>query len=270
MKESELHIQLEKLNKKLADNEKVMSHFLSNVRNEINNPLAAILGLSKNLLQQVSSNDTMKKHLELIYKDAIYLDYQLRNIIQAAEIESGEVKIEAEQTIIAELLEVQIKNFEFRAIAKKQNIEFIDNSSKKGIITDAAKLSVITANLLANALEFSPVQSSVIVTVNELSENSISIHVKDFGEGIDEKNSENIFDRFKQLNTGTSKLHGGHGLGLSIVKALTEILNGELSVNSERGEGSEFICTFSPLERNPNDFPSDDFDDFIIANSPML
>jgi signal transduction histidine kinase len=95
-------------------------------------------------------------------------------------------------------------------------------------------------NLLANAIEFSYDGQQVNINA-DMKDRQLNISVEDFGKGISKEDQNEIFDRFKQLEMGTRKSHRGHGLGLSITKALVELLDGNISFSSEPGKG----CVFS-------------------------
>jgi signal transduction histidine kinase len=100
-------------------------------------------------------------------------------------------------------------------------------------------LQVMLINLLMNAIEFSPVGGTVRVEM-EVAVAGLQISVADNGSGIDPADQKKIFDRFVQMESGTTRSHRGHGLGLSITRALAELLGGEVTVASARGAGARF------------------------------
>ena len=109
-------------------------------------------------------------------------------------------------------------------------------------VTDGEKLRIIAANLIANAIEFSHAGGCVEVRT-EMQENALILAVKDQGIGIQESDRGRVFERFRQLDTGPMRNHPGQGLGLSVVKALVEFLDGWITVASAPGEGSLFTCS---------------------------
>lgn len=244
----ELMQSLEKVNNKLQESEAVKSNFLSNIRNEINNPLAAIMGLAKNLFSvKKPENETTQAVSRTIYAEAFNLDYQLKNIFTAAELEAGETDLALSNVDIIHLLKHTIESF--RHLLKKKSIE-VDlinqlNELPTGSLffkTDADKVKLIIANLLSNAIEFSSEGSRLEIRF-QIEASELKISIQDFGIGIEQSVLSKIFDRFKQLDSGTTKKHKGHGLGLSIVKATLDILNGEISVSSESEKGSVFTIS---------------------------
>lgn len=260
---------LETLNNKLLNSEKTKSDFLSNIKNEVNNPLASIMGLSKIISSSEGLlNSDIISMGNAIYKEAFNLDFQMENIFAAAEIEAGEAALSVSNVDIKSLMQNIIDSFNHWACEKKLKIalNLIDYIKKDDSFfkTDPKRLQLIVSNLLANAIEYSFEDGQVDVKVWK-NRDSLNISVKDNGIGIDEKDQRIIFDRFKQLDAGTTKRHRGHGLGLSIVKEIVELLNGKVSVDSKKGGGAVF--TVSIHEQNPEgevgNF-SDDGNDFFF------
>ncbi len=253
---------LEVLNAKLLRSEKMKSEFLSNIRNEIINPLASIMGLSGLLANANSDVETIKKKARLINEEAFKLNFQLRNIFIAAELEAGKAALEISNVNLSELANAIIK--EFHHSATKKNITITHNHNTENdatIYSDTEKINTILSNLIANAIEFSGNDS--VITI-ETDQNTIK--VSDNGIGIDKENQKIIFDRFVQLNSGSTKTYAGHGLGLAVVKDLCDIIGANITLQSRTGQGSVFNVELKAL--NPNDKQLNDTDgnDFLFTN----
>lgn len=236
---------LNRLNEKLQESESLKSNFLSNIRNEMNDPLTSILGLSEQILsKKYKDNKTITTIAEMIHSEAFNLDFQLKNIFAAAEIEAGETLLDVSSVDVCALIKNTINFFRYRIDEKNLTIQFLCDSSKKKPIfkTDSSKLSLVIANLLSNAIGFSKKNGKIKLKAG-IHNGSLAISVKDFGKGIKKANQKNIFDRFKQLDSGFTKSHRGHGIGLSIVKSIVEILKGDITLSSERNMGSVFKVT---------------------------
>lgn len=233
--------ELESLNRKLQASEAMKGHFLSNIRNEINNPLTAISGLARHLMTGRCAPEQVPEIAGLIYSEAFDLDFQLRNIFVAAELEAGEAQPEFCHVEIESLLKNTVELLARHLALKQINvIESVSSYSTAPVFTsDAQMLQLMLINLLMNAIEFSPVGGTVRVEM-EISPVGLQLSVTDHGSGIDPADQKKIFDRFVQMESGTTKSHRGHGLGLSIVRALVEILGGEVTVESARGAGARF------------------------------
>lgn len=230
--------QLELTNRKLQESEALKSHFLSNIRNEINNPLTSIMGLSRQLIAKPDSSDHTALVGPMIYLEAFNLDFQLQNIFVAAELEAGEAfpsyaKVDV-GGVIDTVLDLQLHQISQKNISMSKNVE-----APILFVSDAQKLQIVLLNLLSNALEFSPEGSKIELSA-EVCDGGLVLAVKDTGIGIDPEKQARVFDRFHQLDTGTTKGHRGHGLGLSISKALTELMGGTISLTSAPGAGSTF------------------------------
>ena len=232
--------ELKTLNEKLLDSEKMKSNFLSNIKNEINNPLSVILGSVLNMMDNDVNNGALSHNLRIIYNEAFDLNFQLKNIFYAAEIESGQFLPEISTVDVAQLVKKAIDNFVFLAV--KKNIEFkLECPSSIIFKTDAQKLSLIIANLLSNAIKFNNNCGVVKVDLTIKDERELNLIIYDEGVGISEDKKKIIFDRFKQAEQGMSKQFSGHGLGLSVVSSILEVLNGKIILESQENIGTK-VC----------------------------
>lgn len=241
----DLNKELRIVNKKLEESEALKSHFISNITNEIINPFTSIIGLAKHILS-VNKEDwkTVISMVALIHSEAFNLDFQLRNIFVAAKIEAGEIYPEILNVDVKTLINNLLESFKLEAKKKKITLDFIfDIPAEPDEIvyykTDPEKLKLILANLLSNAIKFSFEGQKIILKTWKINE-WLYISVQDFGTGISEENQKKIFDRFKRLDTGINSLNRGHGLGLSINKAILDLLDGRIEIQSKIGEGSTF------------------------------
>jgi len=269
-----LNEELIQVNKKLKESEALKSHFVSNITNEIINPFTSILGLSKAILSVDKENwKRVISMIALIHAETFSLDFQFRNIFVAARIEAGEISPEIYHVDIENLVESVVEAFKFEA-KKKQlilNTSF-DLPEKDGIKfvfkTDPERLKLVLSNLLRNAINFSHEIGQVDIKVWH-TDNSIHISVIDYGIGISKENHKVIFDRFNRLDSGINSLNRGHGLGLSVSKAIIDMLNGRVEIDSEIGKGACFTVVIPESDSPSEGFASDaneaffnDFDKF--------
>lgn len=268
--DEELMLELRKVNKKLIESEELKSHFLSNIRNEINNPMTVILGFSQNIMDTDISDKSLlqiKSMARHIFLEAFQLDFQLRNIFMAAEIEAGEAIPELSECNLQAVAE-GLKSY-FEPQLKQKNITLkLNVNHHEPVYLDVAKLRLILVNLLANAIKFSETDTRIDLDIQvSLEKKQIHFSIKDEGIGISDENQALIFDRFRQLDEGTSRAYQGHGLGLCIVKALVEMLDGKLNIQSKSGESSIFSFYLPILDHTDiaKDFTQEDdalfFDD---------
>ncbi len=262
--------QLWKANKKLEQSEKMKSNFISNVTNEIVNPFASILGLSKSIMLLKKTDwDKVQNMVSLIYSEAFNLDFQLNNIFAAAKIEAGEIYPDIFKVNVIQLLTSVVDQYHFLANKKQLTINIDFQKEGKAakelyFYTDAEKLKLIVTNLLSNSIEFSNAANKINILVR-LEEENLVIIVEDFGLGIDKEDQKVIFDRFKQLNSRINSLNKGHGLGLSVVKALLDLLKGKVEIKSQKKHGTAFTITIPEGQQEMSGFAGDDneflFDD---------
>ncbi len=258
--------ELKEVNKKLEESEALKSHFISNITNEIINPFTSILGLSKNILH-VKKEEWKKviSMVALIHSEAFNLDFQLRNIFVAAKIEAGEVYPEVLKVNMQSLVNSAAEAFKIEA--KKKNIEIeqevIPTEGKDfSFKTDSEKVKLILANLLSNAVKYTSENGKITIRLSHEGE-LIKLEVIDNGEGISEENQKIIFDRFKRLDSGINSINRGHGLGLSINKALIDLLGGTIHIKSQLTKGAAFTILLPESQSDIAGF-SNDGNDFLF------
>ena len=261
---------MEKLNARLAESERLKTDFLSNIRNEINNPLTSILGLSRELLSAKKDEQTTRLMAQTIYDEAFELDFQLRNIFCAAELEAGETQLHVSRVDVAAFIKNLINAFCHKALKKNLTVSFVCCGARSGdqglpFNTDAEKLHRVLANLLENAIEYS--NAGKTVRIEARNENSVlRISVADEGIGLPKEGRELLFDRFHQFDRGSTKKHKGHGLGLSTAKALVDKLGGKISAADAAGGGSIFSVSVPESAGGGDSALSEDGNEFLFEN----
>ncbi len=276
-KESLLQLQkmtseLKEVNKKLEESEALKTHFISNITNEIINPFAAILGLSRNILDVKKENwEKVISMVHLIHSEAFNLDFQLKNVFAAAKLEAGEWIPDIMNVNVNQLISSTLDSFKYEA-AKRRIELYYDFDVSPGIeksfyfLTDPEKLKIIISNLLSNAIKYSNSESEVKVKARLEVEN-LYVSVIDKGIGVSEKNKKIIFDRFKRVDNGINSLNRGHGLGLSVNKAILDLLGGEIEMQSVANEETVFTICIPPGERSVNyDGMASDGNEFLFDN----
>ncbi len=255
---------IEKLNQRLTESERLKTNFLSNIRNEINNPLASILGIAQELTKTATDEQTRERMARMIYQEAFELDFQLKNIFIAAELEAGETRLNIAQLDAAALIRSVIGSFAHRAREKGVTIQFAgeEADAKVPFRGDAEKLHRVLANLLANAIEFN--RPDKTVTIELCKEGAVlQVSIVDEGIGIPEKDRERLFERFRQIDSGPRKKHRGHGLGLSITQALIAMFGGTLTFADAPGGGCIFRIAV-PDAAEETDVLAEDGNEFLF------
>ncbi|NOZ69576.1 MAG: HAMP domain-containing histidine kinase, partial [Deferribacteres bacterium] len=184
---------LERLNKKLQESEALKSNFLSNIRNEINNPLTSIICMSKELISPESlDKETVSSIAAMIHSEAFNLDSQLRNIFVAAEFEAGEAVLSISRVDIDMLVNGTIELLRHKAEKKIITVDYIplgESGDESCFNTDPEKLQLVIFNLLANAIEYSHEGGRVELKAWR-QDGHLNISVKDHGIGMDLSDQE--------------------------------------------------------------------------------
>jgi signal transduction histidine kinase len=256
-----LNEKLKNVNKKLEESEALKSHFISNIMNEILNPFASILGLSTSILN-VEKEDWKKvlSMVALIQNEAFSLDFQLKNVFAAAKIEAGEVYPEIGNVDIGNLVESVVESFKIEAQKKKICFDLIFDfpEGKETLFyfkTDPEKLKLILSNLITNAIKFSYDDGKITIRIGyEIHELFVSIH--NMGVDIPDDFQQLIFDRFERVDSSITSINRGHGLGLSIIKSLLDLLGGDINFQSDKENGTTFIINVPESNREDDSFES--------------
>ncbi len=235
--------------KKLADENAVMKEqFMANMSHEIRTPMNSILGFS-DLLEKTTLNKTQTEYLMAVKTSGSNLLNIINDILDFSKIEAGKLNIEKISFNLIDLLDSLRVMFTPKASEKHINFSIvIDEKTPTYVFGDPTRLLQILINLTNNAIKFTQfgeVKLSCEIKSIEHDIVQFVFKVKDTGIGIPADKVGGIFERFNQGNTETTRKYGGNGLGLAIVKQLVEIQNGDISIKSKEGVGSEFIVKIS-------------------------
>jgi len=220
--------------------------FLANMSHEIRTPMNAIIGMGRQL-QRTSLNDQQHFYLETINKAAEHLLVLINDILDISKIEAGKLNLEYIGFRPDEVINHCIQVMEHKAEEKGLKL-LKENMPDKSIVFlgDPYRLTQILLNLLSNAIKFTE-EGKVTVSclMQPVLDNRqlIILSVKDTGIGMDAEFLNSIFRKFTQEEQSTARKYGGTGLGMSISKQLTELMNGQIEVSSKKGEGSTVTLT---------------------------
>jgi signal transduction histidine kinase len=244
-----LTVKLEEMNIKLLESESMKSHFLSNIRNEVNNPLASIIGAARKLATGGVDRTVVQEIAGTVYMEAFNLEFQLRNIYAAAEIEAGEATLSIARVDIKRLIDALVAEFMQFIGRKRLRVQDLWPTGDENIIfpTDPGKLQLILSNMLSNAIEYNKDEGYVTIETGVYDDNLV-MKISNSGEGLDEQAQELIFERFRQLEEGVQKRQTDQGLGLSVVKSLVDLLHGKITLVSRKGAETSFLFIIPPLQ----------------------
>lgn len=215
------------------------SRYLTGLSHELRTPLQSILGYAQLLADRPDTPDRHQDGLAIIGRSGQYLTDLIEGLLDVSKIEAGRLELYRNRVALPELIEQLAQMFAMQARDKGIDFDFrLHDPLPKTVITDEKRLRQILINLLSNAIKYTQA-GGVLLNIhyrNQVAEFVIS----DTGSGIPEADLERIFAPFERVRTAESPNLPGTGLGLTIVKLLTEIMGGQLGVESKLGHGSRF------------------------------
>jgi PAS domain S-box-containing protein len=231
--------------------DKMKDTFLAIVSHEMRTPLNAILGFAEMIKEAVYGpvSDKQAKAVSRIMENSRRLLLIVGELLDQAQIQSGRMKISLEPCKPDELLKSIQDTMAKSATDKGINLNtLLDPMLPSTLLGDSQRLQQIMINLTNNAIKFSSAGASVQLSILRSGNEHWKIQVSDTGEGIPRESLEYVFDTFRQVESATTRKHGGVGLGLAIVKQLVELMNGEIAVESQVQVGSTFTITLPLIE----------------------
>ena len=218
---------------------KVLSH-------DLRNPLANIQSLV-HLLENDNNKEDQSTYSMMIRRAVTQAQQLVNKVLELNKADQNEIRVSKEILNIKDLIQEVVKSFE--DVAKQKAIEILTefNSDINAIDSDKTFIRLVMENLISNALKFSENQTQIVITLNNTSNNFLTISVKDQGPGIRPEEEEHLFQKFTKLTSRPTAGESSTGLGLSLVKKYMELLNGTVRYEGKYGEGATFIVEL-PLD----------------------
>ena len=251
--------------------QKAKSTFLFNMSHDFRTPMNAIMGFADVISQNPGDEESVRDCVGKIKMSGDVLLNLINDVLDLTRIESGKIKLDLITTDLNQVID-QLENM-FSENASRAGIQFtverdICNSY---VVSDNAKITRILVNLIGNAIKFTPSGGRIALRISQTGEAKedcaeYEFSVKDTGIGMSKEFRDHIFEAFERERTSTESGFMGPGLGLTIVKKLVGIMGGSITIDSELGEGTEFVLRFCfRVAASPNSKPEglgEDLTDF--------
>lgn len=233
--------QLETLNDEREDLLRSKTMLLATVTHDIQTPLGSIIGFS-DLLKNTENTPKQARYLDSIKHSSHYILKLVNDLLDFSKLENNKIAIEKVSFNCKELIENICRPLEQNALNK--NIELrcdIEEELNAHFISDPYRIKQILTNLISNAIKFT--QEGSVEVIGKIDQQQIVISVIDTGIGIAKSEQDAVFKEFTQAHSGIEKKFGGTGLGLTIAKRMLQLLDGNITLESEEGQGSIFTIS---------------------------
>lgn len=232
--------ELEQRNLQLAELDRVKSEFFANVSHELRTPLTLILAPVQDLQRRIEARSTaLREPLRIIEQSALRLLRLVNDLLDLIRFEQGDAKLERLPVDVSRLVGSLVE--QVGHLAKTQQLQLISELPSEPVVVDgdAAALERVFINLLSNAIKFTDKGGQIRIRADVIGDQAF-LSVADTGIGIDAESLGRIFDRFQQAESSSTRRRQGLGLGLALVKDLVGRMGGDVTVASQRGEGTTF------------------------------
>jgi len=246
---------------------RIKDEFLATLSHELRTPLTAMLGWLTILRRQRLDKETTRQAIETIERNARAQAKLIEELVDVSRIVGGKLVLEMQPTSLFLVIEAAVEVVRPAASAKGVQIEINSDSSVGVVLGDPTRLQQIIWNLLSNAVKFTPREGSVYVSMRRAG-SSAQVIVQDTGVGISSDFLPYVFERFRQAESPITRSYRGLGLGLAIVRHLTELHGGTVSAESQgEGRGATFTVSIPLAAMQPGESASQLFDESAVGGA---
>ncbi|NSB11959.1 sensor histidine kinase [Clostridium beijerinckii] len=238
----------------LSESKKNQEDFILNISHDLRSPLNIILSVLqcyKDDYKDIKRYGKCQDHMDVIKRNSYKILKLVNNLIDTTKLEKNHYSIKRENLDVINLIEWNISSIDKYAKQKEISLVFDTNVEECIMAVDPEAIDRIIMNLISNAIKFSPKGSNIYINAWK-SINQLTISVRDEGIGIPKEEQNTIFNRFVQSSRNKKSENSGSGIGLDLVRYLTQAHNGSIELKSEENFGCEFIIKL-PIERLQDD-----------------
>jgi two-component system sensor histidine kinase BarA len=249
-------VELAELNEALNVANRLKSQFVASVSHELRTPLTSIIGFAELLTQAPTDPDSrIQRYAANILSSGRMLLDLINDLLDLAKIEAGKMELHNQDFSLHEVCEGLYDFMKPQADKAGLHFELQVAAGLPRMHSDAGKIKQVLYNLLSNAVKFTQPGGQVALSARQVDERHVQISVSDTGPGISKERQALVFETFRQVDEGRTRQHGGAGLGLAISKELVALLGGQISVDSEVGQGATFTVVL-PIEVATTETPA--------------
>jgi len=227
--------------------DQIRRDFVANVSHELRTPLTAIRGYVEALADEDADADERKRFLEIIGRHALRMERLVMDLLRLARLDARQESLDLVACDTRTLVDGVVTDVAGAAVARRQRIDVDVAPDAETIHVDPAKLHDALRNLVANAINYSPEETTITLDAHRRN-GRVELSVSDEGPGIPEQDLSRVFERFYRVDKSRARDPGGTGLGLAIVKHLVELHDGTVVAENRPGGGARFVVTIPQKE----------------------
>jgi signal transduction histidine kinase/DNA-binding response OmpR family regulator len=238
---------------------RIKDEFLATLSHELRTPLNAIIGWVQ-LLQLEAIDDQVAHGLQVIDRNARAQNKLIEDLLDASRITAGKLQLQLQPVALGPLVQAVVDASGPAAAAKQIQLDVCLDENDPPVAIDADRIQQVVANILSNAIKFTPTGGTITVRLQRVvghdGTQHLQLRVSDTGQGIDAKFLPFIFDRFRQADSSSTRRHGGLGLGLTIVRHIVEQHGGRVIAESDGPDRGTTLVVDLPVALTPRLTPS--------------